>query len=386
MEGALAATIDALLAVDPGTLDDATLHDTVVDLQRLSSRLTAARARLVANWDARRIWADDGSKAAGARLARDARCAPQTARAEVRRARQLRTMALTATAFAAGELSADHVDALCAANHEPLTALFARDEALLVGHGRCLGFDHFHRAVAYWRAAADDDASEARARDRHHSRYLRAATTLHGQLDLQGRLAPIAGAIIKGELDRLEQQLFDTDWATARRIHGPDATAAHLPRTAPQRRADALEEMARRSAARPSTHRPARPLISVLVGYETFKGRICELANGTVITPGEAATLLTEANIERIVFDTPSRITDVSARTRLYTGALRRAIEIRDRHCTHPGCTVPAEHCHIDHITEYTNGGTTTQTNGRLLCPHHNRQRPGRTTPPPNGP
>jgi len=70
----------------------------------------------------------------------------------------------------------------------------------------------------------------------------------------------------------------------------------------------------------------------------------------------------------------------------VFTGATRRAIEVRDRHCTHPGCTIPADQCPIDHITEWSTGGPTTQTNGRLLCAHHNHQRPGRTTPPPNGP
>jgi len=94
-------------------------------------------------------------------------------------------------------------------------------------------------------------------------------------------------------------------------VHGLHATADHLPRTTAQRHADAVVEMARRSAAMPPDAHPARPLISVLVGYETFKGRVCELANGTVLTPGHIARLLHEADIERIIFDTPSRVSDV---------------------------------------------------------------------------
>ena len=96
--------------------------------------------------------------------------------------------------------------------------------------------------------------------------------------------------------------------------------------------------------------------------------------------------MLSEADIERIVFDTPSRVIDVSTRTRIFTGALRRAIELRDRHCTHPGCCVPADRCQVDHIIEYCDDGPTTQANGRLLCAHHNRQRPGRTAPPAHDP
>ncbi|MGH9187347.1 MAG: HNH endonuclease signature motif containing protein [Acidimicrobiales bacterium] len=57
---------------------------------------------------------------------------------------------------------------------------------------------------------------------------------------------------------------------------------------------------------------------------------------------------------------------------------------MRDRHCTHPsGCDDPAHQCHIDHIDPYAHGGQTTQANGRLLCPLHNRRPTQR--PPPTG-
>ncbi len=85
--------------------------------------------------------------------------------------------------------------------------------------------------------------------------------------------------------------------------------------------------------------------------------------------------MLGEADVERVVFDGPSRVIEVGAKQRFFTGGLRRAIEVRDRHCTHPGCTVRPERCQVDHIVEYVNGGETTQENGRLLCPAHHRQR-----------
>ena len=63
--------IDALNAVDLDSLDDASLDDLVVGLRERCSRLAAAEARLLARWDARMVWADDGSKAPWARLARE---------------------------------------------------------------------------------------------------------------------------------------------------------------------------------------------------------------------------------------------------------------------------------------------------------------------------
>jgi hypothetical protein len=80
------------------------------------------------------------------------------------------------------------------------------------------------------------------------------------------------------------------------------------------------------------------------------------------------------AYFERAVFSLGTRI-DVSVRARLFSGGTRRAIELRDRICTHPYCYEPAENCQADHITPFSEGGPTTQENGRLLCGFHNRLR-----------
>ncbi len=99
--------------------------------------------------------------------------------------------------------------------------------------------------------------------------------------------------------------------------------------------------------------------------------------------PASSFRHLADADIERIVFEGPSRVIDVGVRRRFFTGALRRAIEVRDRHCTHPsGCDVPAEQCEIDHIEPYSRGGLTTQANGRCRCSVHNRQRSNRPDAP----
>lgn len=61
---------------------------------------------------------------------------------------------------------------------------------------------------------------------------------------------------------------------------------------------------------------PARPLFTVLVGYETFHRPVCEMFEGTFVTPGQAAGHLAGADFERVVFDSPSRIIDVGERRR----------------------------------------------------------------------
>jgi hypothetical protein len=92
---------------------------------------------------------------------------------------------------------------------------------------------------------------------------------------------------------------------------------------------------------------------------------VCQLADGSVVTPGTVAGLLGEAWIQRVVFDGPCRVVDLG-QARRFVGAARRALEIRDRRCTHPGCHEPPERCQGDHIQPWSTRGPTTPDNGQL--------------------
>ena len=358
----LDTAIDGLLASDPDACTDAELHDLVVGLQRQSHRLAAVRAKLISAWAARGAWSDDGSRTAAHRFSRDASTSINSAKVEVRRARALRSMPHTAAALANGDVSPDHVDLLARANDNGRRAQFSEHEELLVRLCKPLRYAEAVKTVEYWRQQADAAGCEDEAQRRDAGRHATAAVTLDGMVDVQAWLDPVGGAAFKNELDRLERQLYLADKKSI------------SPRTVTQRRADAMVEMAIRSrTARPGGLRP-RPLITFLVGCDSF-ARVCELAAGTVITPGQIAPHLADADIETIMFDGPERVISVSRRRR-FTGALRRAIEVRDRHCQHPsGCDEPADGCDVDHIVPYTDGGPTSQDNGRLECRPHNRDR-----------
>ncbi|MCU1461139.1 MAG: hypothetical protein JWO37_1214, partial [Acidimicrobiales bacterium] len=185
---ALAAAVDELFALDPDALSDAELHETVIGLQREESRFAAARARLLAAWDARKIWADDGSKAAAARLARECDLSLQTTGAELKRARKLRGMPQTAVALRDGKLSIDQADLLAFANQPAVAHLFARDEALLIAELAGLRFVHGQRMVRYWLAAAHDEVGTAPESVTREGRHFAAVRTLGGTVELTGTL------------------------------------------------------------------------------------------------------------------------------------------------------------------------------------------------------
>jgi hypothetical protein len=370
------AAFDALESVDVVGLSDGDLHGFVMELHRLTSRLASVRSRPLAEWEARNLWADDGSRAAWARLAREAEMHPVTAKVEVQRAKKLRMMPVTAVAFAEGKLSVDQVDLLCSAYQPPIAEVFERDETVLVNDLAGLRLPDGRRFVDYWIERAFTEVDAERSRPDPAGRRWRVSRTFDDHLDVKGWLDPIFGTEYETELRSIDREFFEADWAAVRAEHGADALPSHLPRTAAQRMADAQVEMARRSRAfRQGKYRKPDPLITVHAGVGAL-AHMCELANGTVVSPSQVFPLLAEADIERIVFDSPSHVIDVGVRERFFTGALRRALIARDKHCQHPsGCDVPAEECQGDHKIRYSQGGLTTQENGRMYCGPHNRGR-----------
>ena len=328
--GDLTAAVDAVCDADPGVLADG---GSLVALQRQLDRLTAATSRA------------------------------------------LRVMPVVEEAWLAGDIADAHVSALAAVRTPATAEAFERDEAVLVGWARTLRHRHFSQKVAYWLQDQDPDGVEEQAARDRDERRVHLSETFRGRWYLDGLLDPVGGTIVRNGLRRIEDELFEADWADAKARVGDGVCAGDLGRTSAQRRHDALVEMARRSQAVPAGARLPEPLFTVLVGYETVAGRICQLANGTVVTPGSLVPWLSEAWVERVVFDGPDRVVNVGQRRRLFEGGTRRAVQVKDQECFDEFCDVPADDAQIDHIQPWAAGGLTTVENGRAACGYHNRRR-----------
>ena len=70
-------------------------------------------------------------------------------------------------------------------------------------------------------------------------------------------------------------------------------------------------------------------------------------------------------------------LTHLESSTRWFTATMRRAITLRDRFCSTPGCGAPLRH--LDHATPVAQGGATTVRNGRGTCARCNlvKEAPG---------
>ncbi|MGI8686104.1 MAG: DUF222 domain-containing protein, partial [Acidimicrobiales bacterium] len=270
-------------------------RESVERLHRSLARLEAATTVATAALDASGEWRGTGARTASGWLSVCCRLPKSAASRRVHLGRALRHLPVAEQAWLAGDIGAAQVSLLAHARTPVTEEAMARDEALLVGKAKELRYSHFVRAMAYWSQHADPDGAEDTAAKQRDGRRFRYSESFEGMWFGDLVFDPVSGAIFADELERRYDELFAADWAEARARLGDAATVADLLRSQQQRRADALLEMAIRSGTAPADGRRPEPLFTVLVGYETFAGPVCEMANGTVVTPGTLAQWLHQA-------------------------------------------------------------------------------------------
>ncbi|MEU8285132.1 DUF222 domain-containing protein [Micromonospora sp. NPDC048905] len=210
-------------------------------------------------------------------------------------------------------------------------------------------------ADAAARAALEADACRA-ARDRH----LTLSTLTDGRLRLTGVLDSETAGLLRAAIDPLTAP------------SGPDDH-----RAPGQRRHDALAELCRltlRTSDLPEHGGDPAQLV-VTTSFDALAGHLGAgtLDTGLQLTPETIRRLACDAAILPAVLDSTGQPLDLGRQRRLVTGALRRALVLRDRGCAFPGCDRPPRWCDAHHIHHWADGGATNLTNAVLLCGHHHR-------------
>ena len=176
----------------------------------------------------------------------------------------------------------------------------------------------------------------------------------------------------------------------------PDPVDGVVPaRTLGQRRADALIEALTGETntstcdgecAEPITESAGgrRVKIDAVIDIQTLAGLIdgdakewsiedlrSELHRSGDLPPAVIAQLMCDASFRRIIFDGPNVVLNYNRASPLIPPALRRAIQIRDRHCVVDGCDRSHLWCDIHHLVERSRGGKTEEPNLGLVCRRH---------------
>ena len=222
--------------------------------------------------------------------------------------------------------------------------------------------------------AAPEVAEEAEAkrqerelRDAQQDRHLNFTDDGHGSTTIKGSLPTADAALIKAQIEALAQQMH----RTSLELRDPGVPQPSWP----QRRADALVELARRVAIQQAApkHGGDRPHLAILIDYHDLLSdcRGAGLADGTQLTAGQLRQYACDAGILPVILGGQSGVLDVGRDQRLVTPDIRRALQVRDKGCVFPGCDRPAADCDAHHIVPWAHGGETSLSNLCLLCKHH---------------
>jgi hypothetical protein len=122
-----------------------------------------------------------------------------------------------------------------------------------------------------------------------------------------------------------------------------------------------------------------RPQVVVTIDY----GQLCNglrakrgagaLDNGTQLSPADVRRLACDAEVIPIVLDGKNQVLDVGRERRTVSGAIRRALVVRDKGCAFPECGRPPRWCQGHHAVHWADGGKTSLENSVLVCPYHHR-------------
>jgi Domain of unknown function (DUF222) len=270
----------------------------------------------------------------------------------------------TLQALAAGDLTYWHARALVdgVAGLDPVTAAGVEQAVLAEGAQQPVG--RFRATVAAAVLAVDPAPAVERLERAMSERCVRSRPGEDGMASVWA-LLPAEGA---GALLAAVESLASV-------------TSIDDPRTADQRRADALVDLGVAALHDPDLPRAQgmRPHIQVTIGLSTLLGldeHPAQLA-GHGAVPAEVGRRIAAdptGTWRRLVLaPLDGGLLDYGRSTYRPPADLGRFVIARDRECVFPHCRRSALHCDLDHQIRYADGGTTGPANTAPLCPRHHR-------------
>jgi len=365
--GELQSVLDSLAGEDLHTLVAPQLLERTGELVRARNRIDAELARTTRAADLTQASEHDGLTTMRSWLRGHARLAPATAAQIIRAGRVLERLPAVAAAFADGHVTAEQIAviapvltpahlAAAAAQDIDLTAV----DAVLAAVAATRQHPQLARVVHHYLARLNPDGTEP---DPTEGRSLSLATHADGSRTLRGELDAVGGEKLQAALESLVQ----ADRPTGDR------------RTRAQQLGDALVQLADTAlaAGRLPILRTVKPHVAVIIDLNDLVDPATGPAAattgfGATISAARARWLACDGTPSRIVMGPHGQPLDHGRTKRIVPPPLRRAVELRDRHCVFTGCQAPTHWCDVHHVREWlADNGETSLENSALLCERH---------------
>jgi hypothetical protein len=350
----LDAAVDALAAVDVAGAEVGQLRVLAVGLEKAAGRLRGIASAMLGEIEDREPegaawWWRDSLGISG-----------EAAGIAIRRARGLRSLPAVSDAVVDGTLSLDQAGALVPLVGKLDEVELHDSQPALIEGAAARTVDGIGQWVRHLIALNSEPALELEQEEARRRRFLEYRTGPDGVVRGRFALAAEDAEPVMTVLEPLAKRSGDDD-----------------PRTAGQRRADALVEVfggAARWAELPHAGRQ-RAQISYVISAAWAAGQAgAGPATAAWTGPQTRARLeaeLCDARLSRVLLDADGQVVSLESVNDQISTAQRRAVSARDRRCVARGCSRPPAFCDVHHLIARKDGGPTTLDNLVLLCRRH---------------
>jgi hypothetical protein len=362
--------VEVLGAADVACADPAACAVLLGEVRRVRGWLDATEARVTSRLN--ELSAALGTAPAADVHVRAGGVSAGEGRRKERRADTLAQVPVFAEALSAGEVGAEHIDALAAAvavlDDDTRTALFDRDTSLLgiAMHTTPEQFGrHVRSTIRTLELCAGVERNLQQRRDTYLTRRHNPATGMvEGRFALHPELASqiftavdreVAAMLTDGER-RLDPEYVNRtvnrNWLAAEAL-GVLLTGGHQQR------------------------RPLEADITVIVDGRTLvtghvhPDSVCETGDGVELPPSSVQRLFCTGSFTPVIIRGDGTVLEVGRTIRTANRSQRRALRAMYRTCAAPECDVPFHRCEIHHIHWFEHGGPTDLDNLVPLCSRH---------------
>jgi hypothetical protein len=323
----------------------------VVDVMLLSL------AREAAEFAASDAWDEDGSGSAIDWMRFNCHQTSNAAADLIAVGKNLERMVASVEAVGQGEIGFAHAKAMARTAAAVGTKF---EEGPLLEKARENSPGKFHYLCQHYRHAADRTGFEAERAEQVDNRMLWMSTCDDGTVQVTGFFDPEGGAVLRSAWEPL-----------ARR------SGAHDDRSREKRLADAAVEAAMHALDSGQIPQTAtqRTHLQVTTSLETLLGLpgapAADMEFSLPISSKTVERLACDCSVTRMLLGSDSMVIDVGRAKRTISGPARKALNVRDRGCTWPGCERPASWTSGHHLKHWFYGGDNQPPNLTLLCFRH---------------
>jgi len=274
---------------------------------------------------------------------------------------QLESLPQVADALSSGEISYQSASALCHLHERLGEHREGFDQEEMLSYARDYSVFELRKLCRVAWHVANPDGFFKEAEADFTRRYFHISQLSDGMYAVDGQLDPVSGAAFKTAVDVLAKPKGSEDERTAR-----------------QRRADAVGELALHAMEQGSLPRrhAVKPHLNLTMTLEGLKGELgvppAELELSLPISTRTAERLACDCTISRVVL-ADSMVIDVGRATRVVSAPTMRALRVRDKGCRFPGCDRQVNWSSPHHIVFWARGGNNKLPNLVLLCYFHHR-------------